>query len=333
MNTRRYIFYTLVYLVLIWIFVYIKIDANYSLDLHWYQIDLRIATWFVAPIALFALLSIIHMSYYGLKNFFDARAVKSDLNQYLDLAKETYLGLESNKDFKTDLYSLPGEITRSLSPWKIEIEPKFKNEEIANAYELSKKVLNGEACEIKRYKLSKLNPLFVQNEKNKIDANYTHAISIMSDQSNENQNLKAYAKDAIIKNAKFDEISKINFELTNDDIFILLDRFVSKKLDLESENLYNLINKNEFSSDEYIKIAAKLKKFVNPDQLISVFEQLKNEHFDAMEAFLYLLYDFQMIERLNQIMQSNEDNDFERIKILLFLREHGKRANASLFYK
>ena len=125
MNTRRYIFYTLVYLVLIWIFVYIKIDANYSLDLHWYQIDLRIATWFVAPIALFALLSLIHMSYYGLKNFFDARAVKSDLNQYLDLAKETYLGLESNKDFKTDLYSLPGEITRSLSPWKIEIEPKF----------------------------------------------------------------------------------------------------------------------------------------------------------------------------------------------------------------
>ena len=333
MNARRYVLYTLIYLVLVWILVFTKIDAHYILDLHWYQLDLHVATWFVAPIAIFALLSLIHISYYGLKNFFDARAVKSDLNQYLDLAKETYLGLESNKDFKTDLYSLPGEITRSLSPWKIEIEPKFKNEEIANAYELSKKVINGEACEIKRYRLSKLNPLFVQNEKNKIDANYTHAISIINDQSNENQNLKAYARNAIIQNAKFDEISKINFNLTNEEFFVLLDRYVNKKLELESQDLYNLINKNEFSQEEYIKIALKLKKFVNPDQLISIFEQLKSEHFEAKEAYLYILYDLQMIDKLNQIMVSDEDNDFERIKILLFLREHGKRANASLFYK
>ena len=170
--------------------------ATYKIE---YSIDLPIASWVILPVGLFALLSILHMSYYGFKNFLDARAVRSDLQLYNILAKEVFLGLESNKEFKTDLFLNPSEATKALSPWLNLGEPKFNNDDLKLAYETSQKIKNGEVCEIKKVKLLKTNPLFIQNEKNKIKADYKYALSVLSTKGDINESLYKEAYNALIE--------------------------------------------------------------------------------------------------------------------------------------
>ncbi|WP_141081573.1 hypothetical protein [Campylobacter lanienae] len=306
------------------------VNQNYALNILGYSLDIPIATWVVLPLILFAILALFHMSYYGFKIYLEGRAMRNDAQIYNVLAKEIYLGLESNKDFKTDLFNASSEVTKSLSPWLNLGKPNFENSDLKAAYEICFEVKNGKVCDLKKFKLLKTNPLYIQNEKNKIKADYKYAITILSNKET-NDELISVASKALVENATFLELSKFNPTYTNSDIFILIDRYVNDKFEISTNDIFATISKVKFTQNEYIQIAKILKAKIDPDLLISMFERLKNEEQLALEAYLYLLYDFGMIDRLREIIAS-ENSKFERIETLLFLRDHGKISKADLFY-
>ena len=330
MKTRRFFLYSIIYIGIIWLVIFSFINQNYALNILGYSLDIPIATWVVLPLILFAILALFHMSYYGFKIYLEGRAMRNDAQIYNVLAKEIYLGLESNKDFKTDLFNASSEVTKSLSPWLNLGKPNFENSDLKAAYELCFEVKNGKVCDLKKFKLLKSNPLYIQNEKNKIKADYKYAITILSNKET-NDELISLASKALVENATFLELSKFNPIYTNSDIFILIDRYVNDKFEISTNDIFATISKVKFTQNEYIQIAKILKSKIDPDLLISMFERLKNEEQLALEAYLYLLYDFGMIDRLREIIAS-ENSKFERIETLLFLRDHGKISKADLFY-
>ena len=354
MKTRRFFLYSIIYIGIIWLVIFSFINQNYTLNILGYSLDIPIATWVVLPLILFAILALFHMSYYGFKIYLEGRAMRNDAQIYNVLAKEIYLGLESNKDFKTDLFNASSEVTKSLSPWLNLGKPNFENSDLKAAYELCFEVKNGSIpavvnktdasfsgtngalgitacpCDLKKFKLLKSNPLYIQNEKNKIKADYKYAITILSNKD-ANDELISLASKALVENATFLELSKFNPIYTNSDIFILIDRYVNDKFEISTNDIFATISKVKFTQNEYIQIAKILKSKIDPDLLISMFERLKNEEQLALEAYLYLLYDFGMIDRLREIIAS-ENSKFERIETLLFLRDHGKISKVDLFY-
>ncbi|WP_096026794.1 hypothetical protein [Campylobacter lanienae] len=330
MKTRRFFLYSIIYIGIIWLAIFSFVNQNYALNILGYSLDIPIATWVVLPLILFAILALFHMSYYGFKIYLEGRAMRNDAQIYNVLAKEIYLGLESNKDFKTDLFNASSEVTKSLSPWLNLGKPNFENSDLKAAYEICFEVKNGKVCDLKKFKLLKTNPLYIQNEKNKIKADYKYAITILSNKET-NDELISVASKALVENATFLELSKFNPTYTNSDIFILIDRYVNDKFEISTNDIFATISKVKFTQNEYIQIAKILKAKIDPDLLISMFERLKNEEQLALEAYLYLLYDFGMIDRLREIIAS-ENNEFERIETLLFLRDHGKISKADLFY-
>ncbi|WP_096027672.1 hypothetical protein [Campylobacter lanienae] len=330
MKTRRFFLYSIIYIGIIWLAIFSFVNQNYALNILGYSLDIPIATWVVLPLILFAILALFHMSYYGFKIYLEGRAMRNDAQIYNVLAKEIYLGLESNKDFKTDLFNASSEVTKSLSPWLNLGKPNFENSDLKAAYEICFEVKNGKVCNLKKFKLLKTNPLYIQNEKNKIKADYKYAITILSNKET-NDELISVASKALVENATFLELSKFNPTYTNSDIFILIDRYVNDKFEISTNDIFATISKVKFTQNEYIQIAKILKAKIDPDLLISMFERLKNEEQLALEAYLYLLYDFGMIDRLREIIAS-ENNEFERIETLLFLRDHGKISKADLFY-
>lgn len=330
MKTRRFFLYSMIYIGIIWLAIFSFVNQNYALNILGYSLDIPIATWVVLPLILFAILALFHMSYYGFKIYLEGRAMRNDAQIYNVLAKEIYLGLESNKDFKTDLFNASSEVTKSLSPWLNLGKPNFENSDLKAAYEICFEVKNGKVCDLKKFKLLKTNPLYIQNEKNKIKADYKYAITILSNKET-NDELISVASKALVENATFLELSKFNPTYTNSDIFILIDRYVNDKFEISTNDIFATISKVKFTQNEYIQIAKILKAKIDPDLLISMFERLKNEEQLALEAYLYLLYDFGMIDRLREIIAS-ENSKFERIETLLFLRDHGKISKADLFY-
>lgn len=330
MKTRRFFLYSIIYIGLVWLGIFSFANQNYAVNIFGYNIDFPIATWVILPLIIFVILAIFHMSYYGFKIYLEGRAMKSDAQIYNVLAKEIYLGLESNKDFKTDLFTASSEVTKSLSPWLNLGKPTLKNDDLRAAYELCSDVKSGKVCDLKRFKLLKTNPLYIQNEKNKIMADYKYAITVLSN-SDVNEELKALASNALVENGSFLELSKFNPIYTVKDVFVLINRYAQDKFEISTNDIFNIISKVKFTQDEYIQIAKILKTKIEPDLLISMFDRLRNEESLAFEAYLYLLYDFQMIEQLREKIM-NENSKFERIETLLFLRDHGKIARADLFY-
>lgn len=331
METKKYFVYSVFYIAFIWLVTFSITSQSYEFTLFKYSLDLHIATWFVLPVVVLMLLSLIHISYYGIRNFFDSRAVKNDMNLFNSLAREVFLGLESNKEFKTQLFKVPSEALKALSVWQ-KYEPNFKDENLKSAYEVSCKVLAGEVCELKKYKLIKSNPLFIRNEINKINADYKYAFTIL-DKKDSLPELIKLSREALIDKATWLELNKFDFDLQEDEILILLDRYTAgKNFEISSTDLFELLDKTEFSSCEYIKLAKKLKNAISPDKLISIFEKLKNKFSNATEAYLYVLYDLQMIDKLRETLLS-ENEKFPKFEALLFLKDNGKTANLSLFYK
>lgn len=330
MKTRRFFLYSVIYIGLVWLVTFSFADQNYAINILSYTLELPVATWLVVPLCIFAILALLHMSYYGFKIYLEGRAMRSDAQIYNVLAKEIYLGLESNKDFKTDLFAASSEVTKSLSPWLNLGKPVLHNDDLRAPYELCNDVKTGKVCELKRFKLLKTNPLYIQNEKNKVQADYKYAITILSS-NDANEELRAFASNALVENGSFLELSKFNPIYTNNDVLTLVNRYSKDKFEISTNDMFGIINKVKFTSDEYIKIAKILKTKVEPDLLISMFEHLRNDEGAAFEAYLYLLYDFQMIEKLREAIMS-DNAKFERIETLLFLRDHGKIARADLFY-
>lgn len=334
MKTRRYILYSVIYVALIWIFTFVMYNQTFTINFLGMKIELLVATWIVLPIAVFAVLSIFHIAYNSVKVFLKSKIIKNDANLYNSFAKEILLGFESNKEFKSEFFINPSEITKTLSPWLNLGEPNLNNEDLKEAYQILKKVKNGEVCELKKFKFLKTNPLFLQNEKNKIKANYKYAINLFSSKNEIDKSLKEEAYKALINNATYLELSKFDLKYTNKDLTILVNRYAKvQNFELSTSDLFNLINKNELDKNEYINIAKILKAKVGPDKLISIFQKLKNEHNDATEAYLYILYDLQMIDDLREALNSSHDKEFLALKTLMFLRENGRIISADMFYR
>ena len=90
----------------------------------------------------------------------------------------------------------------------------------------------------------------------------------------------------------------------------------------------------EFSAEraDYMDLAKMLKQKLAPDVLIALFEKLYNSKGSvAADAYLYVLYDLQMIDRIREILLNSEPEDFVKFKTLLFLRDNGKSIDIDKF--
>lgn len=329
--TKKYILYAIIYVAVVGILVFSVNNSSFSLLILGKDFSLPVALWFMLPVAILAVLSALHMVYYGFKHFLELRAVKSDVEAHDNFAKEIFLGLDSNKDFKTPYFDSSIACIKALNPWKKQ-NVSFKNENLQSAYDVFSKINNGEICELKGFKLPKDNALFIQNETNKIYSDLKYALNILSSKSSINPSLESSARNEIITKADFVQIKKFDFKYDFSEAKMLLNRHINQELEISGGDMLELLKNGNFSANEYLECAKILKKKIAPDSLISIFKEVKNQNSQAFESYLYLLYDLQMIDDLRSTLQTCEGEKFERIEALLFLRDHGKILKADFIY-
>ena len=112
-----------------------------------------------------------------------------------------------------------------------------------------------------------------------------------------------------------------------------MDRAVNDaSFEISSEELFDLVNNEKFNEQDFIGFAKKLKNHLAPEQYKAFFERLKNENQEATEAYLYALYELGMIDEFREQLSLADGDEFEKFKILLFLRDNGKNVPASLLF-
>lgn len=329
--TAKYLLYALIYTVIVAIIVFSVHNESYTITILQNDLSLPVAAWFALPLIVLALLSAAHMLFYSIKNFFDARAIRRDLEFHDSFAKEILLGLDSNKELKTDLFESSFACIKALDPWN-KHDVKFKNEDLEEVYKIFLAIKDGQSMDIKRFKLPKNNALRIQNEINTAKSELKYALSLLSSKDESPAAVLGAARNTAVLEATYPQLEKLGLKYSFDEVKTLITRHADSNLELKGDELFRILNCAEFESGEYLQFAKILKKKISPDSLINIFKQLKNEHSASMEAYLYLLYDLQMIEDLRAALRENEGESFEKIEALLFLREHGKIAKADFIY-
>ena len=332
MKTRKFLVYCIIYIAVVAGLTYSLNSSDFTFEFLGQAITLPVAVWVALPVALLALLAILHIAYHGYAFYRYKKWIKKDSQLYKDLAKETLLGFDSNKEFKTDAYKIASQVTRSISPWNEFKEMGVDDAELNNIMQTIKSIKNNEIVDLKKFRLAKDSKINILNELNKIEQLPTYYLDLLKNHDL-NDTLKKAAVAKLIKTANFSDIKRANLDLTSEEIMTIIARFVNDEIDLSSDEIFDLLNNVKVTKAQYDKAAIMLRNKLKPDAFIGIFEKLKSIHADADEAYVYALFELQMLDKVREAIENSDPDEFKEIKVLLFLRDNGKMVPSSLFFK
>lgn len=332
MKTKTFLFYSIFYIGVVGILVFSQYGGSYTLKVTDLSLTLPVAVWFIIPICIFAFLCIFHVMYNGIGVYRDKKALEKDKIIYNEVAKDVLLGIKpEEKHYKTDSFKIANDITKFLSPWydtdKSEYI-KLDNEELRSIIATIQEVKSGKFMDLKKYKLSKDNPIFIKNEFNKLESDEKYALEILKNKSNFSQELYEKAYKIALNTLPYAEIKKYEIPTKKEDIDLVICRYIKdENYEISPDEIYALLSDKNFSEKDYLKFAKDLEQKMPPEFLIANFDKLRAENSEALNAYFYLLYEFGMMDELKEQLKINEVDENNKFSILLFLKENGKNIS------
>ena len=318
------------------LYVYSFNGDVYTLEVYKFSLELPIALWIVLPTILLFIASTTHMMYYSLKDFWKDRAVKRDFENFKTAVSEKVLGEDSSLKYKSEWFKFVGKSLKTLEYKEVE-GFNTDDEKIEANRQILKDLNDGKTLELKKYKLSSNNRLLEQNEMNKLQEDSKYSSTILKECKDESSELCQKAYFEYIKYASYVDIKKLDFIPTKDMFRVLMERYLEEEgtvaIKIDLDEIQELLMQFKANREDYLELAYEIKTKLEPDALIALFEKLYNspEHSAAADAYLYVLNELQMIDKVRDILENSDDEEFEKWKTILFLRDHGKNVNSGLF--
>ncbi len=329
---KRYVFFTVVLVVLFAIYLTYQFqESMHTLVFFGINVTLPIALWVILPMLAVSFFSILHLAFYGFKNFLSSKAIAKDKLAFSKIAKSALLKQEFEGKYKTDLFALPEKMLSLLS--KPSEGESLEDEELKNICSILVELENGEVVNLKPYKLSKDNPLVIKNAFNQLKKDPKSASEVIKTCSNMESELGKAAFDALVQNASYTEIKRHNIPLNADQAITLLKRHIEQDdtLFMADKDIEELLSSSELSESEYVQSAKVLKKKLNPEFLVSIYEKIYNEHSQAVKAYVYVLFELQMLDKAREVLANMDEEDAQAFNSYLFLRDNGRKTDIAYF--
>ncbi len=299
---------------------------------------LSIAIWVVVPLLILYIASVLHMSFYSMLGGLKVRKYEKDYDKVLDLIVDAYLGKKDrNHTFKTPPYSLLGRLLDNSTIFPNgEINFQFdsdKTKKMTAVLDLINSIRAGEVVDLKGYNLDPDNELVIQNKRNKYKKGELKAEDILSNPKKYAKRLAQEVYVDFVKDASVSAIDKYKEFLTREAFDIIIARVNADENTLEISNdaLIILLSNLDLDTKDYIEISRLAAKSMIPEQRIKLFETLSNEKEEAVDAYLYTLYDLEMIEPANALLDISQPDEYQNFKAYRALKECGKHFSIDLF--
>ncbi len=339
MHIRRYSLAALIFMGLTFAYVYVMItQESVSIDVFGINLpQLPIALWVTLPMLLLYAASVVHMMYYTFVGSFKLRKYQKDYENLLSDVNDIYLSKtdETKQEYKTERYQVLASALRNLKVAKTDRFVRTGNPKLDTTAELVEDIYADKASDIKKLNLEIDNPLRIKNDLNRLKEGKVNSEEILSkaDRYSESVKVKAYAE--FVKTSPLYAIQEHKKYLDKKSLNVVLGRINAKDYGYEASNeaLMDLLAQVELSEEELIAISALLAKHIIPDQRIKLFELLSEENDTAMEAYLYTLYDVEMLEKAAEIIDNAQKDEFIAFRAYRSLREHNQNYNINLFTK
>ena len=87
----------------------------------------------------------------------------------------------------------------------------------------------------------------------------------------------------------------------------------------------------ELTNKDFIEISTVLSNGMIPEQRMKLFEIISENNDLAMEAYLYTLFDLEMISLAKDILDNSQENEYLKFKAYSDLKNANKNYSINLF--
>jgi len=337
MQLKRYTIASLILMILVAAAVYSIDNGSISFDLLGMHFpNLPVAFWVVVPLAVMYVASLLHMGVFALVGNFKLRRLNKDHEKMVDALRDALLGVgERNNVYKSDAYKLMGKLIDHSVILPYETLRSVGNEKIDDALQLMRDVKENKKVEIKKFHLPSTTSIAIQNNLNRFERGELDADSILSRSDRYGEIVCAKAYESYVKTASVGSVMKFKHFFTKASLADFIQRINAGEngIQIGNEELVSLFASIKLEANDWIDLSAAMSKNMLPEQRIRLFEILSENNDDAMEGYLYTLYDLQMIDTANEILNNTAHSDYQIFKAYRDLKRANKHYDIAIFLR
>lgn len=331
MGLKLYISGAVALIAAIFGYVYNMNGGEFTLHVMDKDFVFPIALWVIAPTIALFVLTVLHLLFYGFKNYLAAQAVSKDTDAIINLISDKLLGKENiNLHLKNEKLSELADIVEQLSISVKDNHFSSTNKSVNKIVNKIAMINDGLYVPSKELRLSNSNPIMVKNLINKVGSEDEFALDVLKSHNNYDKAIVKEAFKKIIADKSMTTIKKYleNVEIDKEILILLLtkDSEVSDEFSLTGETIVNLIKKVELSVDELTDIAKLYKKSSSPEKLIKLYEDISELNDNYVNAYLYVLAEYEMTDKIRDILSMSDSNQYTSYKALIDLKDSGKNS-------
>jgi len=339
MGLKKYIFGSLLLAIVIFGYTFSIEAGDYRVQILDFTLILPIALWIVLPMVILLVLTILHISFYGLKNFFIVKAFNKDSNSLITLINKRLLNENSNANFQNENLKELADVLNQLDVDVSNTNFSSQNKDISKTVDQKFNIKAGKYVSSKDLKLDLDNPMMIENIKNRIEIDDNFALEVIKNSTKYSQIIikKAFLK--AVETKSMTSIKKVipELKLDNDMVKAVLKKDSEQKIEfaMTNEMILELITKATLSNTDLITIAKDYKSLMTPEQLIRLFEDIASAKEEYTTSYLYVLAEYEMIDKIRDILVNNSSDEYLPFRALIDLKDAGKHTYSldALSYK
>ncbi|RXJ86809.1 hypothetical protein [Arcobacter sp. CECT 8985] len=337
MGLKKYIVFSILLIVLVFGYVFSIEPGEYKVTILDVSLSLPIAIWIIMPLLILFIGSVAHMMFYGFKSYLKYRAIARDEETISESIKAYLLQKADKSTYKTKSFK---NITNILSQINFEVKDApftTSNEEINKTVSLIKEINAGKYIQDKSLKLEPSSKLAHQNLLNKVNAEVDFCVEILKKPMNYSSDVVKQAFLNVVEEKSMTTVRKLYENVTLDKemgekLFIKCSK--NPEFTLPNEEIIKITKNLEYDKNDFLQLAKILKESYQPDEIISLFEELSKQIDCSTEAYVYILFEYEMIDTIREVLSSHPDADLMAFRALIDLKDAGKQYSLeSLCYR
>ncbi len=331
MRLGLYVLASIILMLIVGAVVYSIEPTNYSYSYLGFTMDLPVAVWITIPMFLLMLASIVHMMFYSTKNFFKFKKWEKEASKLNDALYWSLL-----HEPKTHKFNLPKlkESASLLSVASVTVNGTVDtvSEKLRDALSLLSEIDRGEYVDLKSKKLAHIlsadNPVVQKNMINRLNKVDTFTEEVLQNKDSYDENIFNLALIKFANEADFVKARKYVNVMNRESFLILLKRVTREdNLGITKDILDEFIValENELKCADYLFITTLTMKQLSPDENLSLWREYETKYPKAQIAYLYLLFEYEMIDKAGEYLDEHEEEDFKRFRALYDLKKEHKK--------
>jgi len=331
MRLGLYVIASIILMIIIGAVVYSIIPTNYIYSYLGFPIDLPIAVWIIIPMFLLMLASIVHMMFYSAKNFFKFKKWEKEASKLNDALYWSLL-----HEPKTHKFNLPKlkESASLLSVASVTVNGTVDtvSEKLRDALTLLSEIDRGEYVDLKSKKLAHIlssdNPIVQKNMINRLNKVDGFTEEVLQNREKYNDSIFNFALIKLANEANFIKARKYINVMNRESFLILLKRLTREDdLGITKDILGEFIValEDELKCSDYLFISTLTMKQLSPDENLILWREYESKYPKAQIAYLYLLFEYEMIDKAGEYLDEHDEDDFKRFRALFDLKKEHKK--------